>query len=49
MRGYLLIQDLKYADDMAIVSDSSDALEEGLWSINDVCSGVDISTSSKKK
>ena len=48
MTGNALIQDLEYADDMGIASDSTDALEEVLRSMNDVCSGVDLSMSSKK-
>ena len=48
MRSNALIQELEYADHMAIVSDSIDALEEVLQSMNDVCSGVGLSISSKK-
>ena len=48
MRGSVLIQDLEYADDMALVSDSMDALEEVLRSLDAVCSGVGLSISSKK-
>ena len=48
MRGSVLIQDLEYADDMALVSDSMDTLEEVLQSLNSVCSGVGLSISSKK-
>ena len=48
MRGSVLIQDLEYADDMALVSNSMDALEEVLRSLDFVCSGVGLSISSKK-
>ena len=48
MRGSTLIQDLEYADDMALVSDSMDALEEVLRSLDAVCSGIGLSISSKK-
>ena len=48
MRGSVLIQDLEYADDMALVSDSMDTLEEVLSSLDSVCSGVGLSISSKK-
>ena len=48
MRSDVLIQDLEYADDMVIVSDSMDILEEVLWSVNDICSGAGLSISSKK-
>ena len=48
MKGSVLIQDLEYADDMALVSDSMDALEEVLRSLDAVCSGVGLSISSKK-
>ena len=48
MRGSIFLQDLEYADDMALVSDSMDALEEVLRSLIAVCSGVGLSISSKK-
>ena len=48
MRSSVLIQDLEYANDMALVSDSMDALEEALRSLDAVCSGVGLSISSKK-
>ena len=48
MRRDVLIQDLEYADDMVIVSDSMDALEEVLRSVNSVCSGAGLSISTKK-
>ena len=48
MRGGALIQDLKYADDMALISNSMDALEEVLRSLDAVCSGIGLSVSSKK-
>ena len=48
MRGSVLIQDLEYADDMALVSDSMGTLEEVLRSLASVCSGVGLSISSKK-
>ena len=48
MRGSVLIQDLEYADDMALVSDPMDTLEEVLRSLDSVCSGVGLSISSKK-
>ena len=44
MRNNVLIQDLNYADDMTIVSESMDALDEVLQLMNDICSlGVDLS------
>ena len=48
MRIDVLIQDLKYANDMVIVSDSIDALEEVLRSMNDACSGAGLFISSQK-
>ena len=48
MRGSVLIQDLEYADDMALVSDSMGTLEEVLRFLDSVCSGVRLSISSKK-
>ena len=48
MRGSIFLQDLEYADDMALVSDSMGALEEVLRSLSAVCSGVGLSISSKK-
>ena len=44
----ILIQDLEYADDMVIMSDSVDSLEEVLRSMTDICSSVGLSISSKK-
>ena len=48
MRGGVLIQDLEYADDMALISNSMDALEKVLRSLDAVCSSVGLSISSKK-
>ena len=48
MRSSVLIQDLEYGDDMALVSDSMDALEEVLRGLDAVCSGMGLSISSKK-
>ena len=48
MRGSIFLQVLEYADDMALVSDSMDALEEVLRSLSAVCSGVGLSICSKK-
>ena len=48
MRDSIFVQDLEYADDMALVSDSMDALEEVLRSLSAVCSGVGLSITSKK-
>ena len=49
MRGNVLIQDLEYPDDMVIiVSDSMDALDEVLRSMNVVCSSVGLSISSEE-
>ena len=48
MRGSVLIQDLEYADDMALVSDSMGTLEDVLRSLDSACSGVGLSISSKK-
>ena len=47
MRSCSLIQDLEYADDMALISDFMDALEEVLRSLNVVCSSVGLSISLK--
>ena len=48
MRSSVLVQDLEYADDRALVSDSMDALEEVLRALDAVCSGLGLSISSKK-
>ena len=40
MRSSVLIQDLEYANDIALVSESMDALEEALRALDAVCSGV---------
>ena len=48
MSGSTLIQDLEYADDMALVSDSMDALEEILKCLDGACSNLGLTISSKK-
>ena len=48
MRRRVNIRDLEYADDMALVSDSMDALEETLRALDVSCSGMGLSISSKK-
>ena len=45
MRGSVMIKDLEYVDDMAVVSDSMDALEEVLCSLEVVCLGFGLSIS----
>ena len=47
IRG-IFLQDLEYADDMELVSDSMDAFKEVLRSLSAVCSGVGLFISSKK-
>ena len=48
MREEVSIQDLEYADDMTLVSDSMDVLEEVLRTLHTTCSGMGLSISCKK-
>ena len=47
-RSTVSIQDLEYADDMTLVSDSMDVLEEVLRTLHTTCSGMGLSISCKK-
>ena len=42
------IQDLEYADDMTLMSDSMEVLEEILRTLHTICSGMGLSIISKK-
>ena len=48
MREEVSIQDLEYADDMTLVSDSMDVLEELLRILHTTCLGMGLSISCKK-
>ena len=48
MRREVSIKDLKYVDDMALVSDSMNVLEEILRTFDATCSGMGLIISSKK-
>ena len=48
MRGTILVQDLEYADDMAVVCDSISTLEEVLRSLDEVCTSAGLSINSEK-
>ena len=48
MRREVSIKDLEYVDDMALVSDSMDALEEILRALDATCSEMGLTISSKK-
>ena len=48
MSSDVLIQDLEYADDMALVSDSMDALEELLRALSALCTGMGLSVNAGK-
>ena len=48
MRSSVLIQALEHADDVALVSNSLDALEEVLRSLDVVCSGLGLFINSRK-
>ena len=48
MSRELLLHDLEYADDMALISDSMDMLEEVLRAMEVSCSEMGLTISSKK-
>jgi hypothetical protein len=48
MKNEVDINDLEYADDIAIISDSMDTLEEIKGTLHAVCSGMGLSTSTRK-
>ena len=48
MREEVSIQDLEYADDMTLASDSMDVLEEVLRTLHTTCFGMGLSISCKK-
>ena len=49
MREEVSIQDLEYADDMTLVSDSMNVLEEVLRTLHTTCSGMGLFISKKSK
>ena len=48
MHGELPLHDLEYADDVALISDSMDALEEVMQALEIGCSEMELTISSKK-
>ena len=48
MNGCVMIQDLEYADDMLLISDNMDELEMMLQDMNESCSEMGLTTSTKK-
>ena len=48
LRGEVNVQDLKDADDMALVSNSMDTLEETVQAFNGLCLGTGLTNSTRK-
>ena len=46
--GEVNVQDLEYADDMALVSNSMDTLEETIQAFNGLCVGTGLTNSTRK-